>query len=409
MERRGIVNHREVIAIGVLALGLLGCQGGTPAATASATGNSSSGTPDPATAPPATEAPGPLAAALQYQWIHDPTAVPGLVPAPNVASLKVTASSVGFYANVRADQNPTPILNSAAGVKTDGTVRLVLGRDEAGCHAGDEGTYELTASVSGLALVVRPLEDTCAVRKAAIAGEWTRASCPSAPQWCLGDMDPGPHVSINYLPFVKAPDWDFDYGRFAFTVPEGWRTQEDSADGYVLIQRDGADGSGIFVFSDVLAHARSKECTAKPATGVGSSAAAIDAWIRSRPGIKVTNAKDVTVGGLRGSQIDIDVDPASAGRCPWTGDDPTVQLFVNAESARTKKASTGGSAAMGGCGCSSSTKALIEPWSWTSRRWRTRPGRPCCRPRCRSSNRSTSATDRSRAVREERKNTISRE
>lgn len=180
---------------------------------------------------------------------------------------------------------------------------------------------------------MNPIDDACAARKAAFAGEWARANCPTAPQWCLGEMEPGRHVSINYEPFVKAPDWDFDYGRFAFTVPGGWATQEDSGDGYVLKQRDGPKDAAIYLFNDVLSHARSKGCIAKPVPGVGSSAAAIYHWIRSLPGLKISHVvEDVSVGGIRGYQIDLDVDPSSAGTCPWTDGKPTVELFANAQS-----------------------------------------------------------------------------
>jgi hypothetical protein len=217
----------------------------------------------------------------------------------------------------------------------DGTVQLILRGDEAGCHAGDVGSYELTPSASGLALHVRAGTDACAVRRAAFAGEWTRMSCPSQGQWCLGDLDAGQHVSINYVPFVKAPDWQFDYGRFAFTVPDGWRNTEDASDGYDLVEQDGKEDSGIYLFADVLAHAQSN-CDSKPASGIGSSAASIYAWIRSVPGLKVTNvATDVTLGGLHGYQVDLAIDPKWTGTCPWMNGLPVIELFVNAQYAKS--------------------------------------------------------------------------
>src|SRR3954469_1886366 len=51
---------------------------------------------------------------------------------------------------------------------------------------------------------------------------------------CLGQLQP----------FVRQPDWQPDYGRFRFTVPAGWMTSEDNADGYVLQQIGGAEGTG---------------------------------------------------------------------------------------------------------------------------------------------------------------------
>jgi len=50
------------------------------------------------------------------------------------------------------------------------------------------------------------------------------------------------------------------------------------------------------------------------APGVGSSATAIYNWIRSLPGLKVSNVvKDASVGGLSGYRIDLDIDAHSAG------------------------------------------------------------------------------------------------
>ena len=89
-----------------------------------------------------------------------------------------------------------------------------------------------------------------------------RIDCPDNHN-CLGDLDGGPHASVIYTPFVPFADWQYDYGRFSYAVPDGWTNPEDNKDGYVLVPRAGPDGAGIYVFSDVLAHAQAHD----PATG----------------------------------------------------------------------------------------------------------------------------------------------
>jgi hypothetical protein len=265
-------------------------------------------------------------------WVRDPHPIPGLSGPVNAAAILLDASTFGYFASVGAAR-PTTVLDSAAGITTAGKLLLTLRATAAGCQAGEVGTYDAAPSASGLTLTFQTINDACAARSAAFDGTWARAKCPSAPQWCLGEMDPGPHVSINYEPFVRQPDWQFNYGRFAFTVPTGWLTQEDNADAYALAQVNGADGASLFVFSDVLAHPPDSACPATTAKRVGTSADAIYGWIRSLPGIRATNvAENAVVGGLHGYTLDVAVDPAWTGGCPSATADRSIPLFVNAQS-----------------------------------------------------------------------------
>lgn len=134
----------RLVATGAVAVALAGCHGAAPAASAPASSSTVAATAVAASAPAPTEPVRPLAQALRYHWVHDPTPVPGVVLAPNAANLDIGAQAVGFYAHVTAGQNPTTILNSSAGVLANGMVRLTLQRDEAGCHASDVGSYDLT-------------------------------------------------------------------------------------------------------------------------------------------------------------------------------------------------------------------------------------------------------------------------
>ena len=273
-----------------------------------------------------------LDAALRYRWVREPHVIEGLTTPPIAATVELTARRLDYYASVPASGPLAHVLRSDIDVAGNGVVELELTGDGNGCRQGDRGRYIFTPNETGLGLSIAKLDDACSVRGEALAGDWIRAKCPNGNQWCLGEMDAGPHVSINYEPFVPQPQWRFDYGRFAFTVPSGWLTQEDNADGYVLAQVDGADGSGVFVFSDVLAHPPDPTCPA-PMKAVGTSAAAIAAWIRKLPGIQATHViDDVAVGGLHGVAFDVAVDPTWPGGCPSTKEGRFIPLFINAQS-----------------------------------------------------------------------------
>lgn len=53
-------------------------------------------------------------------------------------------------------------------------LRLELIRDGAGCRAGDGATYHLSVSGDGVRLVVRPIDEACPARAAALTRTWTR-------------------------------------------------------------------------------------------------------------------------------------------------------------------------------------------------------------------------------------------
>ena len=143
---------------------------------------------------------------------------------------------------------------------------------------------------------------------------------------------PGRHVSINYRPFGDWKSWSFAYGRFGYTVPAGWTNLEDNADGFSLGPAAGPEGAGIFAFTDPRAHAQGADCPHRLAPSVDGSAEAIAAWLRSLPGLDVTNVEPVVVGGLNGTSMDVAIDPHWKQTCPWdTGGIPIVPLLLNAE------------------------------------------------------------------------------
>jgi len=199
--------------------------------------------------------------------------------------------------------------------------------DFAGCRSGDLGTYSYTVSPSGRAMSLRAIADPCTVRVAAIAGDWIRARCPNALTPCLGDVDPGGHVSVVFTPFVPPSKWHFDYGRFAYIVPAGWINVEDAQDDYVLAQEGAPQDAGIFMVAGVVAHSQDPKCPEKPARGVGTTATAITRWIKSLPGLVTTKPAPVEIGGLRGWAFDVAVAPKATHTCPFTDGKTGASLF----------------------------------------------------------------------------------
>lgn len=289
--------------------------------------------PSPAGSAPTTPSPTPSASpkrvpldtALRHLWVSTPRSIPGLPEPANAGAIELSGASLKVYPVVKAHDELVTVLSSRAELTNDGSARFELLADSLGCHKGDAGTYRLQLSTSERALTVLPLDEPCAARSAAVSGDWTLAACPT-PGWCLGDLDPGPHVSINYVPFATFPEWAYSYGRFGYTVPDGWSNPEDSADGYWLAPKAGPEGSGIWVFTDPRAHKQGPDCPFELAN-VAPSASAIASWIASLPRLAVTNVKDVTIGGLSGTQMDLAV------TTPFTcadGEINGVMLFRNA-------------------------------------------------------------------------------
>ena len=185
----------------------------------------------PGSAPP-TQSPE-LPAALLYYWVGETRSIPGLNPPAVESNMKIDAHSLTFHATEDWDH---PLIRSSAAVAPYGDVVLTVDGGSAGCVSGDIGVYDFILAPSGRRLEIHATDDPCATRVAALSGTWTRSDCPDN-HLCLGDLDAGQHVSVIYTPFVRFNDFQYDYGRFAYTVPDGWTNPEDNPDGYVLVRR----------------------------------------------------------------------------------------------------------------------------------------------------------------------------
>jgi hypothetical protein len=281
--------------------------------------------------PEATPAP-PLPEALRYRWVGETRSIPGAVPPVVESWMTVDPDQLTFYAT---EDGRHPLAISTASADAAGNVLLTFQSGTAPCTEGDEGVYRFELTDTQRSLNVIAIEDACGQRIDAISGSWTRSACPTN-HLCLGDLDTGHHVSVIYTPFVQFADWHYNYGRFGYTVPDGWITDEDDQDGYVLVPGRGPVGAGVYVFSDVLAHdqqrdPQTKHCVGAAAPSVGSSAAAIHDWITKLDGLSVAGDQEVQIGGLRGYALDVAVDPTWTRTCGFADEAPGVPLFVNAQ------------------------------------------------------------------------------
>jgi hypothetical protein len=112
-----------------------------------------------------------------------------------------------------------------------------------------------------------------------------------------------------------------------YTLPAGWENPADSPD-FFQLRPTGSDSEGIYLFNDPKPASQATDCpeTAQPLAG-GSSAEMV-AWIRSLPGLVVSEPVPVTIGGLTGVSLDLGIVNGWTASCPFADGTPTVPLFV---------------------------------------------------------------------------------
>jgi hypothetical protein len=271
-----------------------------------------------------TQSAGPIPDGLQYTWIAEPRDIPGLDEPAVSAVLVINEARMDFNANDKG----TLVLASRASAVDTGTLRFELQADGSGCHRGDIGTYSYRLSSSGRSLSLGLLTDPCAARSAALHGSWNRAGTCPAGGVCLGDLDAGTHVSSVFTPFVPPSRWRYNYGRFGYTVPDGWANLEDGKDDYVLATRDAAPDTDILLIAGVAPHVQDTACSelASPEPGVGTSPNALANWIRTLPGLITTKPTSMKIGEMQGVMLDVSVSPSSTRHCPFI-DVAGAQLF----------------------------------------------------------------------------------
>lgn len=127
----------------------------------------------------------------------------------------------------------------------------------------------------------------------------------------------GTYTSVVFQPAVT------------FTVPDGWVLATDSA-GYLQLRPADQNVLGIHLFRGASAASQDASCPLASAEGVGGSSIALVDWIRGLDGLNVSSPAMVTIGGLRGSSIDLSIKVGWTQSCSFANGAPTVPLLVEA-------------------------------------------------------------------------------
>lgn len=128
-------------------------------------------------------------------------------------------------------------------------------------------------------------------------------------------LPPGTYTSAAFQPAVT------------YTVPNGWRVASDSSD-YFALQPVNSEISGIHIFRDPQAASQDPTCPTSPEPSVGTGSLQLATWIRGLPGMVASSPRMVTVGGLRGVELDLALNTGWTVSCPFANGVPTVPLFV---------------------------------------------------------------------------------
>jgi hypothetical protein len=133
---------------------------------------------------------------------------------------------------------------------------------------------------------------------------------------CSGPLEPGPYRATYYkqaIAFeIASPGWLWSFtGNFAIVA------DDSPAEGFY-------DSDGIYFLLDPAI--ASQDCTDSAEPGVGRSVDDLVAWLEAAPGLAVSEPAPVTVGGLDGFQLDIELDSAWTQPCSWSERLPAVPL-----------------------------------------------------------------------------------
>lgn len=153
----------------------------------------------------------------------------------------------------------------------------------------------------------------------AVVAACTSAAAPSAPT-SGSTPAPSPLAAGSYTSSVFQP-------AVTYTVPGGWANTDDGST-YFQVRPAGSDAVGIHLFRDPQPASQDPACPETAQPGVGASSIQLATWIRSLPGLAVSEPKLVEVGGLRGTQLDIAIRPDWTQSCSFANGLATVPLFI---------------------------------------------------------------------------------
>jgi hypothetical protein len=151
------------------------------------------------------------------------------------------------------------------------------------------------------------------------------------------DWYPRPSDGSGILPAGSQTTQAFLAGS-TLTVPEGWVNDSDNDQVYTLFPNTSAnedeyDLAGQLAQDVLLVKTVANNMfTICEATGLfqGATAADVIDWAVTNEAFSTTEPVGVTIGGLSGQQVDIQLDPAWTGSCPLQENDPPTRDYSDA-------------------------------------------------------------------------------
>jgi len=297
-----------VVLLGVVALGILG----------KSVDLGSGSTAEPAIASVPSLAPQPVVAVpdfLLHAWGR-PTPITPNTDKWGSGFLRVSPESV--------EHGPAPgPAASRSKLTAVGIDRLILTAtaQTKGCLTGDVGEYRWSIGGKGTVLTLAVVgSDGCADRESALKGPWVRSDFVAS-DGAEGALSPGTHQTTAFDPLGDsgAPT------RLSYTVGPGWEAVEDNPAVFVLHQvPDPASGQAsmdafLFLFGEPRVAAdieRGASCAPfSAAPDIGGGVDAILAAIIARPGVASTPPSEVTIDGVEGQVVDLQLAPDWQGGC----------------------------------------------------------------------------------------------
>jgi hypothetical protein len=216
------------------------------------------------------------------------------------------------------------VFASDASVVDSSTLILVAQNASDSCETGAVGRYEFSLSPGGSILTISDGTDACAERAQALPGDWQRSVCLNPDNLCLGNLEAGIYSS-QFIEPRPIGGWQARYGALTYTVPDGWAASGDWPETYSLMkQADYATydpeacsecADQIVVYVNPFA-ASLDNCAEAAATGVDDTVDGLVAWLSRHPGLVVSEPQPISIGGLDGSVVDLEMASDWTGTCP---------------------------------------------------------------------------------------------
>jgi len=135
---------------------------------------------------------------------------------------------------------------------------------------------------------------------------------------CQGSLEPGQYRATYFDPAmafeITTPGWTWSY-----TGSLQMFASDEAAEGY------GADVINFFLDPVIAA----QDCKDGPEPGVERSVDDLVAWLEAAPGLTTSDRTSVTVGGLNGVRVDLQVAPEWTKDCFYSDGKPVVPLIYS--------------------------------------------------------------------------------